>query len=94
MARVLMQQQQKVSATPACAPTEVPRAAQVGRGPVAEAVARHLAVQAERDETARVAAQAERDRCSATARLLASGQVQDGMREQQQLWLLPPTPHA
>ena len=48
------------------------RAAQVGRGPVAEAVAHHLAVQAERNETARVAAQAERDRCSATARLLAS----------------------
>ena len=56
MARVLIQQQQKVSATPACAPTAVPLAAQVGRGPVAEAIARHLTVQAERNEAARVAA--------------------------------------
>ena len=55
-----------------CTPTAVPPAAQVGGGPVAEAVARHFAIQAERSEAARVTAQVERDACSATARLLAS----------------------
>ena len=37
---------------------------------MAEAVARHFTVQAERSEAARVTAQVERDACSATARLL------------------------
>ena len=39
---------------------------------MAEAVARHFAIQAERSEAARVTAQVERDARSATARLLAS----------------------
>ena len=72
MARVNMQQKKTgPGLVLECAPTAVPPAAQVGRGPVAEAIARHLVVQAERSEAARVAAQAERDRCYATARLLA-----------------------
>ena len=40
-------------------------------GPVAEAIARHFAVAAERSEVLRKVAQVDRDRCVATARLLA-----------------------
>ena len=39
---------------------------------MAEAVARHFALQAERSEAAHATAQVERDACAATARLLAS----------------------
>ena len=72
MARVLMQKHEQTHARACCTPTAVPLAPQVAGGPVAEAVARHFAVQAERNEADRVAAQVERDACSATARVLAS----------------------
>ena len=73
MARVLMQKHEQDQAHTACMHTTVtPPAAQVGGGPVAEAIARHFAVHAERGEVARAAAQVERDACAATARLLAS----------------------
>ena len=72
MARVRMQRHEQTIAPTWCTPTAAPPAAQVGGGPVAEAVARHFAIQAERSEAARVTAQVERDACSATARLLAS----------------------
>ena len=39
---------------------------------MAEAIARHFAIHAERSEVARATAQVERDACAATARLLAS----------------------
>ena len=72
MARLLMQKHEQNSTPALCTPTAVPPAAQVGGGPVAEAVARHFALQAERSEAAHATAQVERDACAATARLLAS----------------------
>ena len=48
MARLLMQKHEQNSTPTLCTPTAVPPAAQVGGGPVAEAVARHFALQAER----------------------------------------------
>ena len=71
MARVRMQQHEQSRPTTECTPTVLPPAVQVGGGPVAEAKARHFAVEAERSEAARNSAQAERDGCYATARLLA-----------------------
>ena len=50
MARVLMQKHEQNSTPTLCTPTAVPPAAQVGGGPVAEAVARHFALQAERSD--------------------------------------------
>ena len=52
-------------------PTQTP-AAQVRGGRIAEDMARHAAIGAELSEAARTLAQAERDRCAATARLLVS----------------------
>ena len=56
-----------LTSTPTTTPT-----AQVGGSRIAEAMARHAAVEAERSEAERTTAQVERDRCAATARLLAS----------------------
>ena len=64
MARALMQKHEQDQALTACVThTATPPAAQVGGGPVAEAIARHFAVHAERGEVARAAAQVERDAC-------------------------------
>ena len=71
MARVRVLQHEQCRPTPECTPTVLPPATQVGGGPVAEAIARHFAVKAEGSEAARKSAQAERDSCYATARLLA-----------------------
>ena len=73
LARMIMQKHEHIQThTSLVTPTAAPPAAQVGGGPVAEAIARHFAVHAERGEGARAAAQVERDACAAKARLLAS----------------------
>ena len=64
---------------------------QARHGPVAEAIARIAAVSAERCEVTRRSDQAERDRCAATARLLASAGWWRAT-EQKQSWQLLPTP--
>ena len=71
LARARLQQHEQSRPTSHCTPTAPPPAAQVGAGPVAAAIARHFAVDAERSEAAFRSAQAERDGCYATARLLA-----------------------
>ena len=72
MARVRMQQHEQQSRpTTECTPNVLPPATQVGGGLVAEAIARHFSIEAGRSEVALNSAQAERDGCYATARLLA-----------------------
>ena len=83
MARVRMQQHVQSRPTTECTPTVLPTTTQVGGGLVAEAMARHFSVEARRNEAALGSAQAERDGCYATARLLARADTQYAIRNTQ-----------
>ena len=73
IARSAVEQGTPCAAITTLIPTPTPTpTAQVRGGRIAEAMARHAAIEAERSEAARTLAQVERDRCAATARLLVS----------------------